>query len=553
MVNAFLPQGLKDVKALVADPKPTAPATAKPPEKTDGNTRYKAMMRVKLGTSEFNSLNGDILHGSYIWLSTRRFSEAKVFLNDPDGNIRDAIADQQDIEIEIGFADGERRNKFVGKIQKIGRRPPDATVVVAADPSSQMAQQAGPSIQTNASQPTSTDAQARKVGDEKPTIDKIKAILQTAGTQPTAATLQSIQALITQAKTAQTTATQTQLAQTSDDRLQQITVIITEGAKQPPAATAQKIQTLLTKPAPVATTGTGAVAATPTSQETMLSLLDNVSKAAAQGKPTTSAAEQFSLNNHANLKFAKETTFASSEQGVVRLQQSQMQLATQQATLQGDAIVARGNTVRQVQPGRGDPSGLVLDYAGRREVFVGKPEVLKRTGLQLASVSVTGWDVSGKQSVGATVVVPTEAPTHPTGVIQVRDWGQIKLNEPLFPGSVFTWADATKNGTRVPSKQVMERIVVIAQAIQPLVDKTVGKGKKWNITSWYRDPAANNAAGGASGSRHLIGDAIDFYFDTNGGEASLHRSLESSWDGGLAIKPGSFVHLDKGSRRRWTY
>lgn len=491
-------------QAADAKAKEKGKETKKDVENKDDN-RYRVWFRVKIGKLEFLNLKGDFLGQPYIRLSTYQHSQLKLVINDPDDKLRLEIAKQQDVEVELGFVDGERKNVFVGKLYSIGRRPPDGTEILAVDPSFQMQQQTGSSVQFAAEQPVT--AQTTTSGDKKDD----KTGQAATNTTPAAAT---------------GTATPP-----------------TNTTTQPQAVTVPKVDLSQNQAIALNTKDTKA-------------LQTQVSKAATAGQKTTTVAEQFAAQ-HPNLKFANSTPSATGAVGSVRVQQNQMQAAQQQAILQGDAVVTRGNTVRQVAPGAADPSGVVLDYNSNRSAFIGKPVIFKRTGLQLQSgmgaLTVQGWDVNGKQTVGATVVTPGAAPEHPTGVIAVPDWGSLNLSQPIVPGSMYTWNDATKNGTRVPDKQIMGRIIAIAQAITPLTEKTVGKGNKWTITSWYRDPRANADAGGASQSRHLVGDAVDFYYEVNGTEVTLFRELEPTWKGGLAIKHGSFVHLDLGTQRRWTY
>lgn len=524
------------------DSNPTTPQPA---------NRHKAVMRVKMGTRLFDSGKGEILTPSYVWLSTDRFHEAKIILFDPDDKIRQGLeADkQQDIEIEIGFADGERKNKFIGKIREIGRKPPTGTIVIAADPSSQMKQQSGPVAVFNSDQPNTPDAQSRKVTPEQDAFKQIREILQKAEKTVTIVTLHDIQAVIKRVNLPQ------------DEKLKQVqTILKTENN---PVEAGKKIGSIVavSETTSAAETSNPPVKAGGTPSPGMsgiLDLLSDTSKSASPGKPNTPASEQFALNTTTNLKFLNQSRSSDASQGKSILQQMRSQTAALEAIVKGDAITVEGNTVKQVPPGGGgEPSGLVLDYVSKRAVFVREPEVSRWTGMQLnsglGSTTVTGWSVNDKKMVGATVVLPADAPAHPTGSIVVPDWGQIKLSDPIFPGCPYTWNDATKNGTRVPSKQIMGRIVAIATAITPLTEKTVGKGKRWSITSWYRDPASNAAAGGATQSRHMVGDAMDFYFEVNGGEQSLHKALYDTWDGGLAVKPGQFVHIDVGGRGRWVY
>ena len=127
------------------------------------------------------------------------------------------------------------------------------------------------------------------------------------------------------------------------------------------------------------------------------------------------------------------------------------------------------------------------------------------------------------------------------------------LSDPILPSGNFTWAEATKNGTRIPvDKSVVQGILKIADVMQEvrahLGDRPI------TINSWYRDPVTNRRVGGASRSRHLVGDAVDFRV-SGISPHDVNRRLEAWWGsrGGLA-SASSFTHIDaRGYRARWTY
>ncbi len=117
----------------------------------------------------------------------------------------------------------------------------------------------------------------------------------------------------------------------------------------------------------------------------------------------------------------------------------------------------------------------------------------------------------------------------------------------------FTWGEATHGGTRIPvDANVTGGIIRVARLAQQIRNRL---GKPMRITSWYRDPVNNRRVRGARDSRHLYGDAIDFYVDGYTTH-SLYQFVENTGlvdNGGLGKYAGmSIVHIDaRGSRARW--
>lgn len=128
----------------------------------------------------------------------------------------------------------------------------------------------------------------------------------------------------------------------------------------------------------------------------------------------------------------------------------------------------------------------------------------------------------------------------------------IQLYASIVPGGSFTWAEATRGGTRMPPDQAtVNAIVRIAKLAQQARDRV---DRSFIITSWFRPPDVNRAVGGAPFSRHIVGDAIDFYVDGLTGN-QIYWSLDPWWPGGLGryVKFPYLCHLDaRGYRARWT-
>ncbi|HEY9737282.1 MAG TPA: D-Ala-D-Ala carboxypeptidase family metallohydrolase [Trichocoleus sp.] len=129
----------------------------------------------------------------------------------------------------------------------------------------------------------------------------------------------------------------------------------------------------------------------------------------------------------------------------------------------------------------------------------------------------------------------------------------LQLAAPIVPNGSFTWAEATHGGTRMPTDQATVNAVVrIATLAQQARDRI---GRPFHVTSWYRPPEINRRVGGASASRHIVGDAIDFYCPGLSGD-QLYRALDPWWPGGLGRYRNFpyLCHLDARSyRARWTH
>ena len=126
--------------------------------------------------------------------------------------------------------------------------------------------------------------------------------------------------------------------------------------------------------------------------------------------------------------------------------------------------------------------------------------------------------------------------------------GVIDLYEPIWPGGHFYWYEATHYGTRLPQSRAqydgVRRIADEAEMAREKVGPMV-------VISWVRTPQGNAAVGGVSNSRHLVGDAIDFWCLRYPAD-EVFRRLDPIWHGGLGFYPHlRSCHIDSGSKRRW--
>ena len=131
--------------------------------------------------------------------------------------------------------------------------------------------------------------------------------------------------------------------------------------------------------------------------------------------------------------------------------------------------------------------------------------------------------------------------------------GNFYLSNPIIPGGNFTWGEATHGGSRIPvNRNVVYGIIRIARVMEEVRERL--GGRPLTINSWYRDPVTNRRVGGASRSRHLTGDAVDFVVPGIH-PYDVYDRLNRWWGsrGGLASAT-VFTHIDtRGYYARWSY
>lgn len=625
VVNAPPTAPVNQTSVPVASPKAeTKTETAKPDPTKDSkeskgsgfpNTNHtKEFVRITIGEQEYNSNAGQILRKKgtpVICLSSYMHSYAEFVLNDPKDEFRPEIVKKisEEVNIEIGFTGAESENKLVGKLYEVGRIPPDGTWIMVVDLSYELNNNTSPSVQFagNAEAPVANTTSETVISSEEGNISfyggtdgfdgKKTASGEAFDSNKLTAAHQKLpfgtQVKVTNLKNGkQVLVKVNDRGPYSGDRIMDLSKAAAVAIDMVSAgSTKAKLEVIgKTKSANSTSSSKLGNAGKPTDEKPTPANesvsganltpadLGVIGGAAASGdKGSTPAAEIFTATN-SSLHFAKDTGFATGKAGSVRLQQTMLAFAQQEALLKGEVIVARGNTVHQVSATGADSSGVTLDYVVNRSCFRRDPKIIKRTNIQLQSgfgaLSVVGYNIDGKQSVGATVVTQGAAPNvNPATLVNVPEFGTVKMGDKIPGQGTYTWADATHGGERVPdSKQVMSGIIWSAQVLEQL-----GKlhGVRFVHTSWYRDPSTNLrvSSSGAHGP-HTTGTAVDFYCDSDAIMAKVYADLNANWPGGVAIKVSSFVHLDgigmssgysgintsvpspvaNGTpRRRWTY
>ncbi|MBE9098640.1 YcbK family protein [Vacuolonema iberomarrocanum] len=137
--------------------------------------------------------------------------------------------------------------------------------------------------------------------------------------------------------------------------------------------------------------------------------------------------------------------------------------------------------------------------------------------------------------------------------IDLPGHGTVYLAQPIIPNGNFNWAEATKNGSRIPrTKAEVDNILALAKPLQQAREQL---GRSFRVTSWYRPEPFNSRVGGARRSQHLGGRAADLVVSGMNGR-QVARELIAWWPGGVGTYAGNrshIIHLDVGPRRKWGF
>lgn len=157
---------------------------------------------------------------------------------------------------------------------------------------------------------------------------------------------------------------------------------------------------------------------------------------------------------------------------------------------------------------------------------------------------------------------PIEKPSKPSlwksrwKTFNIKGLGLVRLDTPVIKNGNFTWHEVTKSQSqRLPVTASVTREIIRFAEYMEEVRSRLGD-RPMIINSWYRPRIVNQAVGGSSRSKHLLGCAADFVVP--GMPVEQVYDILNSWHkhGGLA--PGNiFTHIDLSSGsppiRRWFY
>jgi hypothetical protein len=193
--------------------------------------------------------------------------------------------------------------------------------------------------------------------------------------------------------------------------------------------------------------------------------------------------------------------------------------------------------------------------ADQREALIRLVQIWRRLEGRTAAIQSLFEDLRRLERAAPNSPEAMPAPLPPPPPPRPARWTprNIQLDASIIPNGNFTWSEATRGGARMPPDQAtVDAIVRIATLAQQARDRI---GRPFIITSWYRSAEINRRVGGASRSRHIVGDAIDFYCVGLTGN-QVYWALDPWWPGGLG-RYGQYpalVHLDaRNYKARWTH
>jgi Peptidase M15 len=531
------------------------------PAKVGDNARPDYV--AKIGDTTYRLSAGEILIqpiAPELRCSTRRFSQARFVVVDPNAVFFAQFRQESDVTVSIGFQGGKMVEKFKGKIKNVGRIEPFGTLIIAIDNLAQLGNSAAPGTSDAGVVPPADgrkvelDRSQRKVSKTL-SYTKIEKTGLVKGAKLKDATVYDPAGMLVFSTSIPDKSTVTISIPGATEFVDAVvnagaggaanTLVLSEGAHAKVAALANKDKKpfkleVYTLPAPDPTAATGA------------------------GKATT--AEQAVLAD-TKLKYSKQTPSTPAKDGGSTLQQTAGQKIVKDAAMKGDVVIAQGNTIKEISADQANQTktALILDYRYARPAFFGEPILTVKTPLVVNSgvgtLTINGWNVNNKEGITAMAATPSTPGTSPDIKSFPTPRGALKMSEPIYPGSLYTWGDVTKQGQELPQgftsttdgpqsiDSILAGVIRIAQVLDKHT-KDVGKGKL-QINSWYRNyehqqRIARQTGRGFNG-RHMYGDAVDFYFDGCHGE--FFQKVLHSWSGGVArMKPNSggpgFVHLD---------
>jgi rare lipoprotein A (peptidoglycan hydrolase) len=392
--GAIGPAGNGGEKAKTAAPgtpatPPGTPGTpATPPAKaafgkTAAGDKSFCDFRVKLGDKIYSLAEGQILTGHYkpyVRNCTKRYSETRFLILDPDATEYSSISEEDEVRVEIGYPESDPECKFVGKIKDKGRLEPNATIIYAIDNMAQLASSSGAGATSAADTPLDL---AKKVDDTSKykvastTSAKLVLIDRKAGEKTAQGSLYNAD-VVSLAHSDMKIGTNVRITNVLSKKVV-TTKVADKTAKVAGYAASKALFKELGMPEISPTDCKFEVLIEPPKQP-------NQRADAAKASPDNGvpAAQKEIGAASKDLKYAQNTSYTADKPGTAKLQQTAAKALSVDAAQRGDSVIGSGNTVKEISADQAQQvsTGLILNYTTQRDYFAAEPIFMKRTALR---------------------------------------------------------------------------------------------------------------------------------------------------------------------------
>ena len=190
-----------------------------------------------------------------------------------------------------------------------------------------------------------------------------------------------------------------------------------------------------------------------------------------------------------------------------------------------------------------ETAAQILKFDARDITFTAKDMLIRADEIKInGQVQQTSIPAGNTPAVAPSVTTPSVLGTQPTPPGQSPSTGGASPPASGGPGTGNLSGFNVQSGvdTRV-SQGIVDKLRSLQSSIPGMT-----------ITSGYRDPARNARVGGAKGSQHLQGNAVDVKFPADvQGTLKAIADASAAGVGGIGVYGPGKLHFDTGPKRSW--